>query len=255
MCYFSLAPPTNAQPHPCGDHTKEEKKCLQHLVKASRETGPPAAATALSNSTATVSPTPPPTKHGSGAHAAARPRQPPPAPTNAYPTACPTPSINCPLASTRSLRASSHQPPLPQPPLPPVARNHPSTVKRPKFFSQSLVNSHELSSISRTCAPACQTLHPPPKALQPNPHSPAATTRASFASLPSAVMRPKFLTQSHTISRNLSSNAPASLRAVYISKNRTNRQLLQIACSKNPTAIPQCPCTKTRDLRRRRRRR
>ena len=37
-----------------------------------------------------------------------------------------------------------------------------------------------------------------------------AATRAAFASLPSAVLRPKFLTQSHTISRNLSCNAPAS---------------------------------------------
>ena len=70
----------------------------------------------------------------------------------------------------------------------------------------------------------------------------------------SAVMRPKFLTQSHTFSRNLSSNAPASLRSLYISKNRTKRQLLQAACSKNPTAIRPVPMHADRDLRRRRRR-
>ena len=82
------------------------------------------------------------------------------------------------------------------------------------------------------------------KRLQPNPHSPAATTRAAFASLPSAVMRPKFLTQSHTISRNLSSNAPASLQAVYISKNRTKRQLLRLPAARIH-CDSRCPCTKT----------
>ena len=58
-------------------------------------------------------------------------------------------------------------------------------------------------------------------------------------------MRPKFLAQSHTFSRNLSSNAPASLRSLYISKNRTKRQLLPAACSKNPLRFAQCPCTQT----------
>ena len=71
----------------------------------------------------------------------------------------------------------------------------------------------------------------------------------------SAVMRPKFLAQSHTISRKLSSSAPASLRAVYTSKNRTKRQLLQAACGKRPTAIPPVLVHQDRDLRRRRRRR
>ena len=70
----------------------------------------------------------------------------------------------------------------------------------------------------------------------------------------SAVMRPKFLAQSHTISRHLSSNAPASPRSLYISKNRTKRQLLQAACGKNPTAIRPVPMHADRDLRRRRRR-
>ena len=157
--------------------------------------------------------------------------------------------------------------------------------------------------------------HPPPKGLQPNPHSPAATTRAAFASLPStvihqklfypisqnsqpslihaltpaltpvnpsirrqrassapctrpprpharpspsrpsAVMPPKFLAQSHTISRKLSSNAPASPRSVDISKHWTKRQLLQAACGKRPTAIPPVLLHQARDLRRRRRRR
>ena len=58
-----------------------------------------------------------------------------------------------------------------------------------------------MSTSPHTCAHPCQPLHPPPKGLQPNPHSPPATTRPAFASLPSAVMGPKFLTQSHTISR------------------------------------------------------
>ena len=59
---------------------------------------------------------------------------------------------------------------------------------------------------------------------------------------------------SHTISHNLtqslvnlSSNAPASLRSIYISKNRTKRQLLQAACSKNPTAIRPVPMHADRD--------
>ena len=43
--------------------------------------------------------------------------------------------------------------------------------------------------------------HPPPKGLQPNPHSPAATTRAAFASLPSTVIHQKFF---YPISRELS---------------------------------------------------
>ena len=115
---------------------------------------------------------------------------------------------------------------------------------------------------SNKCQPALANalipvnpFHPPPKGLQPNPHSPAATTRAAFASRPSAVIRPKFLAQSHTISRKLSSNAPASLRAVDISKNRTKRQLLQAACGKNPTAIRPVLLREARDLCRRRRRR
>ena len=61
-------------------------------------------------------------------------------------------------------------------------------------------------------------------------------------------MRPKFLTQSHTISRKLSSSAPASLRAVYTSKNRTKRQLLQAACGKNPTAIRPLPMHEDREI-------
>ena len=64
-------------------------------------------------------------------------------------------------------------------------------------------------------------------------------------------MRPKFLTQSHTISRKLSSNAPASLRSIDISKHWTKRRLLQAACGKNPTAIRPLPMHEDRDLRRR----
>ena len=100
------------------------------------------------------------------------------------------------------------------------------------------------------------------KGHQPGPHSPAATTRAAFAIHPSAVMRPKFLTQSHTIShnltqshtfsRNLSCISRPSLRSLYTSKNRTKRQLLPAACSKNPTAIRPVPMHADRDPRRRR---
>ena len=110
----------------------------------------------------------------------------------------------------------------------------------------------QLSTISHTCAHTCQPLHPPQKGLQPNPYPPPATTRAAFANRPSAVMRPKILAQSHTISRNLSSNAPESLRAVDTSKHWTKRRLLQAACSKNPTAIRPVPMHENRDMRRRR---
>ena len=58
-----------------------------------------------------------------------------------------------------------------------------------------------MSTSPRTCAPACQPLHPPQKGLQLSPYSPGATTRAAFDSHPSAVMRPKLF---HSISRELS---------------------------------------------------
>ena len=110
---------------------------------------------------------------------------------------------------------------LPQPPrLPSCAQNflpnnHPSAVRRQKLFFPNrpvLVHenrSRELSSISRTRAHACAT---PPSAAEGPPARPCArpTTRAPFASQPSAVLRPKFLAQSHTFSRHLSCNAPAS---------------------------------------------
>ena len=96
-------------------------------------------------------------------------------------------------------------------------------------------------SIRRQKASSAPCTRPPRPRARPSP------------SHPSAVMRPKFLAQSHTISRKLSSNAPASLRSVYISKNRTKRQLLQAACGKRPTAIPPVLVHQDRDLRRRRR--
>ena len=68
-------------------------------------------------------------------------------------------------------------------------------------------------------------------------------------------MRPKFLTQSHTISRNLSCISRPSLRSLYISEHRTKRQPLQAACGKNPTAIRPVPMHENRDLPCRRRRR
>ena len=125
-------------------------------------------------------------------------------------------------------------------------------VNHPHHINSRKSQFKQMPTSPRTCAHTWQPLHPPQKGHQPNPHSPPATTRAAFAIHPPAVMRPKFLTQSHTISRNLSSNAPASLRSLYISKNRTKRQLLQAACGKNPTAIRPVPMHADRDPRRRR---
>ena len=68
--------------------------------------------------------------------------------------------------------------------------SHQSAVMRRKLFCPI---SRKLSYISRTCAPACQPLQPPQKGLQ----------RGPCAATASAVLRPKFLAQSHTISRNL----------------------------------------------------
>ena len=105
-------------------------------------------------------------------------------------------------------------------------QSSPSHKSRKSQFKQ-------MPTISRTCAPACQTLHPPPKGLQPNPHSPAATTRASFASLPSAVMRPKFLAQSHTFSRKLSCNARASPLPVNPSIRPKSTSNVNPVCNRN----------------------
>ena len=95
-------------------------------------------------------------------------------------------------------------------------------------------------SIRRQRASSPTRTRPPRPRARPSPSHPAA------------VMRQKFLAQSHTISRKLSSNAPASLRAVDTSKNWTKRRLLQAACGKNPTAIRPVPMHEARDLRWRR---
>ncbi len=95
-------------------------------------------------------------------------------------------------------------------------------------------------SIRRQRASSPTRTRPPRPRARPSPSHPAA------------VMRQKFLAQSHTISRKLSSNAPASLRAVDTSKHWTNRRLLQAAYGKNPTAIRPLPMHEARDLRRRR---
>ena len=99
------------------------------------------------------------------------------------------------------------------PPARPPARR-PSAVMRPKFLAQSHTNLSQLSCISRTCARSCQPLHPPQKGLQPRPVlPPGATTRAAFASRPSAVMRHQnFFTQSLVNSRELSSQMSTSPR-------------------------------------------
>ena len=70
--------------------------------------------------------------------------------------------------------------------------------------------------------------------------------RASSAARTFCRLAPKFLAQSHTISRKLSSNARTSLRYVDISKHWTKRRLLQVACwQESRLRFARCPCTKT----------
>ena len=78
-----------------------------------------------------------------------------------------------------------------------------------------------------------QPLHPPPKALQRALYSPAATTRAAFTSLPSAILRPKFLAQSHTFSHKLSCNARPSRLPVNPSIHPQNASNLNPLCNRN----------------------
>ena len=120
-------------------------------------------------------------------------------------------------------------------------------------------HTNHVNHSSNKCQPALANALIPvnPSIRRQRPSSPARTRPPRPRARPSpaaasAVMRPKFPAQSHTISRKLSSNAPASLRSAYISKHRTKRQLLQAACSKNPTAIRPTPMHEARDLRRRR---
>ena len=63
--------------------------------------------------------------------------------------------------------------------------------------------------------------HPPPKGLQPNPYPPASTTRAAFASRPSAVMRPRLFCP---ISRKRSCNARISLVRALLPVNPSIRR-------------------------------
>ena len=91
--------------------------------------------------------------------------------------------------------------------------------------------------------------HPPQKGLQPNPYSPAATTRPAFAIHPSAVMRPKFLAQSHTISHNrniLSSNALVHLYVPFTLQRIGQRDnSYRLPAARIPLRFAQCPCTQT----------
>ena len=109
----------------------------------------------------------------------------------------------------------------------------PATARLPSgaknFFAQSLVNSRKLSCISRTCAPACQPLHPPPKALQRGPYSPGPRRDARglrqppvcpVRALPVNPLTQKFLTQSHTFSRHLS------------------QSLVHLSCLSTPSTAP-----------------
>ena len=135
-----------------------------------------------------------------------------------------------PIRRKRASSPACARPPRPRARPSPAARL-PSCAK--SFFARSLANSRELSFISRTRAPACQPLHPPPKALQRGPYPPAATTRAAFASHPSAVMHPKFLAQSHTFSRNLSSNAHPSRLPVNPFNRHQNASNVYPLCNRN----------------------
>ncbi len=65
-----------------------------------------------------------------------------------------------------------------------------------------------MSTSPRTCAPACQPLHPPQEGPQPGLCPAASTKRAAFDNHPSAVMRPKLFCP---ISRKRSCNARTSL--------------------------------------------
>ena len=111
---------------------------------------------------------------------------------------------------------------------PPVCRHAPKTFL--PNLSQTLVNSRP--SLVNALLPL-QPLHPPPKGHQPNPYPPAATTRAAFPSRPSALLRPKFLAQSHTISRNLSSNAHPSRLPVNPFNRHQNASNLNPLCNRN----------------------
>ena len=115
-----------------------------------------------------------------------------------------------------------------------AAVNHPHHINH--------VN-HSSNKCQRALIPV-NPFHPPPKGLQPNPHSPAATTRAAFASRPSAVIRPKFLAQSHTISRKLSSNAPASLRALTFQRIGQRDNSYRLPAARIPLRFARFSCTK-----------
>ena len=118
---------------------------------------------------------------------------------------------------------------------PPRPRARPSTTTRlpsctQNFLTQSLVNSRP--SLVNALLPL-QPLHPPPKALQRALYSPAAATRAAFTSLPSAILRPKFLAQSHTFSHKLSCNAHPSRLPVNPSIHPQNASNLNPLCNRN----------------------
>ena len=117
--------------------------------------------------------------------------------------------------------AAKGPPARPVPALPPRAR--PSTTARlpscaKNFFAQSLVNSR-LSLVQRSylCNPSIRRQRPS-NAARTRPAR--AATRAAFASLPSALLTQKFLTQSHTFSRHLS------------------QSLVHLSCLSTPSTAP-----------------
>ena len=115
---------------------------------------------------------------------------------------------------------------------------------KPAICVGAVNHPHHINCVNHSsdkCQPA------PVRALIPE--QPLHPPRAAFASLPSAVMRPKLF---HPISRELSSISRPSLGYVDTSRNWTKRRLLQVACGKNPTAIRPVPMHEARDLRWRR---
>ena len=161
--------------------------------------------------------------------------------------------INCVNHSSNKCQRALAHALIPVQPLQPPQKGHqrgPCAAARlpscaESFFAQSLVNSR--TSLVHALIPV-NPFHPP-HAARTRPPRPRARPSPAAAS---AVMRPKILAQSHTFSRNLSSNAPASLPSVDTSKHWTKRRLLQAACGKNPTAIRPVLMHEDRDLRRRR---
>ena len=130
------------------------------------------------------------------------------------------------------------QPPIPQPPLPPVVASHPSAVMRPILFCpiSRKRSCNARISLVRALLPV-PPLQPPQKGFQRGPCPPGPTTSAVFASLPSAVMHEMFL---DPISRKLSCIARTSLVRALLPVNPFNRRKKASSAAGAPP--PRLPC-------------